>query len=356
MPLWAVNSPEWTGNNFGVMEHVETLLSYDGPITFTFRDETGSLMLAHLCTEDDGYARYFVAPTTNRIVEELKSGARSIRAAIDQPMTWLIDLHEGEFARAWVVGIAAMPPNVLPAPEVMLYPSLQPLLRTRAIGQRIRVASIPADAIRTLVSGVEGAIAALVRYVTERSDAEYPYDLQATRFAFGSIDIAFEMQPTNEAAEQPPGGPIQPDVRAEVESLLSRGLAWVSNEGQRLHAASPEEERAILEAMRQLAPKRGGDATRIEISGRVAGRPRDKKTLTNAVRQRASRRIRDLQRDEPVPIVVTLLGRLGNVDIDRFTAIRRRAAGSVAWSRSEVVFPPRPPRRVPRCFRGAVSR
>lgn len=326
MPLWDVNNPPWPYENFHVMRHVETLLSHDGPITFTFRDASGSLMLAHLCDEDGDNARYLVAPTSARIVTELKAGARSIYGAIDQPMTWLVDLHNGEFSRAWAIPLAEVPSDAIPTPEVMLRPALEPLLRTRAVGAMIRLASIPADAISTLVSGVEAAVEAMIDFVAghipeaAQEGAAYRFELDATRLAFSSIDIAFEVR-------QAGGGTAPPETHArllrEVERLFALGLEWSQNPNADLHAESAEEEIAILRALRALSPKRGGDAERVEISGRVLGEGRTQKILTNAVRQRASRRLRELQRDEPEPLTVVLIGRVGEVDRDRHTATFR---------------------------------
>lgn len=328
MPLWDPKLPEWPTGNFSTIAVEEVLVTYNGPITFTFRDVVGALMLAHLCDDnDDGVMRYVVAPTSPEIIANLKGGGVSVRVALDQPLVWLLDLSRGALVRGWALSPSQIPQDALPSREVMLRPGLQPLIRTRAVGSAIRAGSIPADAIRTLVAGAESAIGTLIDFVTGQGvrtggedDVRYPYELNATHLAFGSIEVSFEAR---RAKDESPV-PVADAVLTRVEELLARGLRWGQAGGGILEASSVEEEAAIMEAVRQLSPKRGGDADYVEISGRVAAKSRQSRvTLTNTMRQLAAERLRTLRQHDPQPITMILHGRVGEIDYDRNTALYR---------------------------------
>jgi hypothetical protein len=122
MPLWDVTVPRWNGRNFTQVKPVEILAEFDEPLTFTFTDSNGSLMLAHICSEGAGRLRYIVAPTTFRIVHELKTAVRSIREALDQPIVRLLDLGpDAVVCDAWVTTLQGLPERVIPASDVMLH-------------------------------------------------------------------------------------------------------------------------------------------------------------------------------------------------------------------------------------------
>ena len=127
MPLWDVKLPRWNGGNFSTVTPLEVLVELDEPLTFTFTDSNGSLMLAHLCSEGMDRLRYIVAPTSQRILHELKAGSRSIQQALDQPILWLLDLGaDAAVVGAWVITLGGLPGNVIPAADVMLYSWLGP--------------------------------------------------------------------------------------------------------------------------------------------------------------------------------------------------------------------------------------
>lgn len=122
MPLWDAKLPCWNGGNFNAVTPLEVLAELDEPLTFTFMDSNGSLMLAHLCSEGMDRLRYVVAPTSLPIVHELKTGVRSIRQALDQPIVWLLDVGvNAAVLEAWVTTLGGLPDNVVPVADVMLY-------------------------------------------------------------------------------------------------------------------------------------------------------------------------------------------------------------------------------------------
>jgi len=298
------------------------LAELDEPLTFTFNDESGALLLAHLCSHDENILRYIVAPTTRQIVDQLKSGARAIFGALDQPMVWLMDVGiDAAVTDVWVGTLGGLPPRVLPAPDVMLYAHLEPMIRLRATGPLITPGSLPARVVKSLVGGAENSVRWLTNYVTGRDQAGRPpeahrtlYQLQAQQFAFRSFEIAF--RPVDPTSGQLVQDPRATEVVREVERLLAIGLQWVLT-GE-MATDNLEERQAILEAVKELSPPQGSPIERVEVSGRVVPslEPSGSPKLTKNTRQLAGSAIGDMRRGKALPEYVVRAGRVGAVDRD----------------------------------------
>ncbi len=124
MPLWPIEVPALGQLPFRKMPPREILLDFNGASTFTFQDDSGRLFLAHLCDDEGDTARYFVAPTNDRVLLQLRAGELSIRGALDQPLAWVVDLSQSHVRRAWVATVDSLPLDALPRPDVMLRPEL----------------------------------------------------------------------------------------------------------------------------------------------------------------------------------------------------------------------------------------
>ncbi len=85
-----------------------------------------------------------------------------------------------------------------------------------------------------------------------------------------------------------PGGDIV-GVFAEVEQMLVRGLRWATADREEMPAADPAESEAILKAIADLAPRRGGAAERIEVGGTVVRRVGRPVVLSRVTRTCATR-------------------------------------------------------------------
>jgi hypothetical protein len=313
-----VQLPSWNGANFGHLTPIEVLVSYDGPITFTFRDAVGVMMLAHLVDEDASYGRYVVAPTSAKIIGRLKAGAISVRDAIDQPIVWLIDMVGGtDVVRSWAVSFTQIPASLLPAPDVMLSPRLQPMIRLRAIGSSIKDGAIPAATIRNLVTGAEQAYRKLRDQVrgtagTVSTRVREFNVLDAQQFAFNSVEIAFRPTKQENAGDQ-----------EKVEELFAAGLRWVQQFSSAPPSESDDVNLAVLEAIKSLSPGRGSRATKIEVSGRVleraTGNSSDRIVLTRNTRKRATSQIRRMTEQRPSPEYLMAVGRIKEADTEKYT-------------------------------------
>lgn len=344
MPLWQVHLHEWTGGTFRQVTPLEILVEFDQPLTFTFRDVSGTLLLAHLASYDDELSRYVVAPTTEEIIDQLKSGARAILAALDQPIVWLIDVTpDGKVAKAWVGSLRGIPVKVLPAPDVMLYAHLAPMIRLRAIGKLIEPGSLPARVVKSLVGGTENAVRWLTNHVTGEGKPGRPanshrslYQLQAQQFAFRSFEVAF--RPVDPSSGELIRDQEAVNVVREVERLLSLGLQWVQT-GE-LDTKDDAERQAILEAMKELSPPQGSPIERVEVSGRVVSDPdpNNAPKLSKNTRQLAGSAVGELRRGRALPEYVVRAGRIEAVDRGKFTVTIRNNVEQDATFRFELEF------------------
>lgn len=316
MPLWEANLPEWAGRNFTRVVPLDVLVFFDGPLTFTFHDVSGGLMLAHLCDEQEEKLRYVVAPTSSKIIDRLKNGSISIRSALDQPLMWLIDTDaEGMVHRAWVAHPDKLPNEALPAADVMLYPSLEPMFRLRAVGNSIQEGEIPTSAIRNIVNGAETAYRSLRDFAagTVEQSRSVGGLLRAQQFVFASIEIAF-----------------QPRVavnQERIDQLMTRALQWAQNPGDTdrdLPSEDPNEAFVLLQVVRSLSPGKGSSANRVEISGRVAdmadGSAR-RVQLTKRTRRIATSRLRSIERSV---LNISEIGVVDRLDLKEFSFLLRQ--------------------------------
>jgi hypothetical protein len=75
--------------------------------------------------------RYVVAPTSDAVIDGLKIGAISIRAALDQTILWLVDVaNDGAVVACWSQRINDLPAGAVPAPNVLLYRHLSQEYKT----------------------------------------------------------------------------------------------------------------------------------------------------------------------------------------------------------------------------------
>src|SRR5947209_18900260 len=123
--MWRVTGTSADLHLFEPFEPCEVLYEFDGPRMFTHRDCLGELCLAHWCDEDTEVARFVVAAFAPEMVERLKKGQLTLREALNQPRTWVVDMtHAGKLRAAWRVPLADLPGDVLPMPATLLLPSL----------------------------------------------------------------------------------------------------------------------------------------------------------------------------------------------------------------------------------------
>ena len=91
--MWSLNSPQCTPQRFGAFQPDEVLYEFDVPMIFTFIGEDG-LFLAYLSVEDDDtqISRYLTVPANKKLIDELKTGSKTVFEALNQPWLWVVDV------------------------------------------------------------------------------------------------------------------------------------------------------------------------------------------------------------------------------------------------------------------------
>jgi hypothetical protein len=117
--MWQVNGKPYPVESFGSLRPVKVLAAYDYPRAFTFRGKAGEELLAYWCADDDETDRFIVVPCRSRAAVDLERGKIPIRAALDQPSIWIVDVDSKGVKASWQIsGLGEVPAGVLPAPDV----------------------------------------------------------------------------------------------------------------------------------------------------------------------------------------------------------------------------------------------
>lgn len=329
--MWQVSGRPISASEFSPFQPDEVLYDFDGPRTFTLKDQNGELHLAHWCDEDSDTTRYVVVPFSPALVQRLKSGNLTLRDAIDQVRVYTVDVsHTGDVIASSRVQIDDLPADALPQPGTMLLPQLEPLISLRAVGQQIKEGRIPSSVVGSLVDGVQHAIKILAEYVLSLpAQAGRPsgvlkrlFDLPAQRMAYGSFEIAFrspladeplllaDMQDENIQAERA--------AFDRVGELLQTGLNWVTSSSfdeETKVCDNSDEQRVILQAMKNLTPSSQSGIKTLELRGTLVGRTSDPVSLNQDSRRRVNRSLRRLP---PAPKqAVEFTGRIRQLDKDK---------------------------------------
>jgi hypothetical protein len=126
MALWDIESPKATDHGFEVVKPVEVLDAFDGPLTFTFRNQNGVLLIANLCAVGVDASRYLVSETSDVAVSDLKNGLMPLRSALIRSPLWLIDVQpDGRVSGVWNTSLDTLPPEVIPETDALLTAELE---------------------------------------------------------------------------------------------------------------------------------------------------------------------------------------------------------------------------------------
>lgn len=330
--MWSVQGSECSIGFLGSMTPVDVLYDFDGPRIFTFQTADGDLMLAHQCDEDDetGVARFVVVPTELAIIDQLRQGEITVRQALHQPWSWLVDRRfGGGICTAWRVSLQSLPEDALPEAGVYLSPEHAPLLSVRMIGEGIGTAGVPGSVVRRAIDGATAALKALtervlqVRRIAGRPDEDIRrfYDLPASRFAFASFEVAFK--------EPPPPAQIEAfdaerDVLADVGELLQRGLDWATA-GTEAPLAEDEDWKSVLEALSKLVPPSHGRVEQVQMGGRlIHAAQRGPYVLSRATTKRVRNAYKRLVHDD---LPISHEGFIREFDKDKLVFMLRDSAG-----------------------------
>jgi len=327
--MWTIPGKRTDPSFLRPFDPVEILYEFDGPRIFTTLDVDGERNLVYWSDEDESVCRYVVVPTTQRILDSLQSGIISVHDALNQPRCWLCDVtSDGEIVGCQLVDFEAIPNDALPALGTMLWPSLEPLLTLRAIGQEIAPGQIPGSVIRSCVEGVQKSFKILSEYVLgQKPQAGRPdeflrrlFDLPTQRLAFSSFEISFRMPIAERSLFRDVEHKSQEaETLEEVGKLLNKGLKWLTTKAADEGVYSPsgsDESAAVLRALKEITPSSHGNIERLELKGQLLGPRVTPLVLERHDRQRVNTAIRNLDLE---PQVVDLEGRIRELDKDRLS-------------------------------------
>lgn len=329
--MWTVNTKPSSWLKLSKLVPERVLDEFDGPQLFTTRSDDGQLLLAYVCGEGPDFERFLLVPTTERIVHKIEANELALRDALTgQALVWLVDRKfDGSVTAPGEVDPAELPESALPRHGAYLYPTPEPLLSIRLMGDGLVPERVPASVVRRAVDGATGAMKALIRHVLDvRPDPGRPtesfrryYDLPATEFAFRSFEVSFgvpeTLVQTNLVDDR--------SVLDEVSKLLDNGLAWASGNDQPRQSANSEW-RAIVEALSHLTPPQKGVIEAVQIGGELARRPHRAVTLTRVASERVNFARKQLAAENPSE--VSLEGYVREFDKDRLSFWLRKGDGT----------------------------
>ncbi|HZL37676.1 MAG TPA: hypothetical protein VFC78_20330 [Tepidisphaeraceae bacterium] len=126
MALWHVKSPIAAAHGFEAVKPIEVLDALDVPLTFTFRDRDGVLLLANLCAVGVHTSRYVVFKTSDFTVSDLKNGLIPLRSAMVRSPLWLMDVQpDGRVIHVWNVSLNDLPAEAIPESGALLTAELE---------------------------------------------------------------------------------------------------------------------------------------------------------------------------------------------------------------------------------------
>lgn len=327
--LWAIDGRSIDPAPFAALRVHEVLGECDGPKTLTLIDEFDDLYLAHFCDESAPVTRFLLVPFSMELLARLKLGTLGLLDALRQPRFWIADVqHVWRPMAMWSSSLNSVPPDVLPDPSVMLWPSLEPLISLRGIGESIGEGTTPASVVADAVEGARRAMRILIEHVLEtESTPGHPaelrrqwYDLPVQRIRFASFEVDFR-KPIESDAFAPAGGrPLADDVYRRAGDLLQAGLAWLLIRPSREPQWRSEDERkAVLEAIESLLPSPQGPIHTLQIQGqwvaniedKLGGVVQVKRGMKQAVRAALSRSL------SRAGEIVSMKGYIRELDKDR---------------------------------------
>lgn len=319
--MWSLNSPQCTPQRFGIFQPEEVLYEFDVPMIFTFRGEDG-LFLAYLSVEDNDTqtARYLTVPANKKLIDELKTGSKTVFEALNQPWLWVVDVsYEGVINAAWQVDdIAQIPDTAKPTKDAMLWPELMPFFSYRLIGDGLEKGRVPASVVARAIDGTTTAIKQLMRAVSAiamghgRSEnwLKHLYDLPTQSFAYNSFEVSFRSgaDPTQSDITG-----LDLDPYSDGHKKLNSALKWLTDE------SDIELDLTMLSVLNNLVPPSHGIVKEVEIKGHLLGNNvvRLKRIHTTKVRNAISsaKRERSLLETE---------GRIKEFDKDKLSFMLRQ--------------------------------
>ncbi len=298
----------------GKLRVEQVLYEAEAPVLFLTSTEQGQQLLALVIADNDNTTSTLLAPTTEKIIEELRQGHVSVRDALTSSWMWLLE-NNPEHNGLWRISPTDVD-RYLPLQGTLLFPELLPVLKTRALGEQIRRGHMPASVIAFVADSTRKAVKTLLDQLLATPSGGRPtenhralYDLPVQSFQFASFEVSFAAPDDGSSNEQ--------EVKQAVQKL-EKGLRWASEAGNGpFSAASNTEKEVILRAALLLTPPSGGAIDEVQVSG--AWIQNETIKLTREARRRVRQELRSFDSEQ----VVRHVGRVGEVDADNLSFMLR---------------------------------
>jgi hypothetical protein len=203
---WNIKGLACSSSDFDGFEIQSILIDVDGPRLFSAQTRVCTALFM-LVDENESSMRFVVVPTDDRMLAKLESGSLTVRAALDQPLLWVLETsHSFCPKNAWRTTLAELPESILPQKGRMLRAHLQPAFRLRAIGEGLSAGTVPASVIRQVVEGASTALRKTAAHVFKEPSKQGRasnsrrrlYDLPVQHFAYNSFEVAFSLPNTQQ--------------------------------------------------------------------------------------------------------------------------------------------------------------
>jgi hypothetical protein len=291
------------------------LYEAESPVVFITHTAFDQQLLAYVADDNQEGTFTVLAPVSTDNLARLERGTLSVRDALTLSWMWL-HVASPSVSGLWPVTIEELADGHLPNPATPLYPEHEPLLRTRAIGERVQIGRMPASVVAFVADSTRKAIKILLDDLLmlpsegrPREEHRALYDLPIQNFAFASFELSFGL---------PDEGLFPREQFREAAKKLERGLAWASStDAAPLTAESDAEREAMLRAALLLTPPQAGVITEVQVSGLWIQRGPIR--LTRDSRRRVRQELRDIDSER----VMRYTGRIGEIDVDNSSFILR---------------------------------
>jgi hypothetical protein len=291
------------------------LYEAESPVVYLTHTEFGQQLVAYVADDNQEGTFTVLAPISRESLARLEGGSLSARDALTSSWMWLhVTAPAGN--GLWPTSIEDLADGHLPNPSTPLYPEHTPLLRTRAIGERVEIGRMPASVVAFVADSTRKAIKILLDNLLmlpsegrPREEHRALYDLPIQNFAFASFELSFGM---------PDEGLFPREQLREAAKKLECGLAWASSiDSAPLTAESDAERESILRAALLLTPPQAGVITEVQVSGLWIQRGSIR--LTRDSRRRVRQELRNIDSER----VMSYTGRIGEIDVDNSSFILR---------------------------------
>ena len=293
----------------------KVLYEAEAPVLFLSRTVQGQLLLGYVAEESSAGIFTVLVPISAKILDSLERGATSVREALTATCGWL-HVSNGVKTGTWSIDFENFPSDFLPLAGTPLLPEHEPVLRTRAVGEKIVLGQMPASVVSFVAESTKKAIKTLLDFILSNPSEGRPreehralYDLPIQSFAFASFELSFG---------PPDEGLFPSDQIDQAAQKLRRGLAWASSDTREILEAETDEEReAILRATLFLPPPSAGPIQEMQVCGSWI--PTQKVVLTRQSRKRIRKELKHVDSEQ----IVKYEGRIGEVDVDNLSFILR---------------------------------